>query len=64
MVFWDGINSAFSCTIYTGWLLEIGGYSMRLLAAKAKVAPKVLYEHTKDGVEWGPTQHESHTNGG
>ena len=41
VVFWDGSNSAFSCTIYTRWPLGSGGYSVRLLAAKAKVALKL-----------------------
>ena len=40
VIFWDRSNSAFSYTIYTRWPLEYGGYSVILLAAKAKLAPK------------------------
>ena len=40
MVFCDGSNTAFSCAIYVRWALEGRGFSVRLLAAKAKGTPK------------------------
>ena len=47
VVFWDRRDPAFSCTIYTRWPLGSGGYRLRLLAAKAKVAPKYATSTTR-----------------
>ena len=42
VISWDESSSAFSCTVYAGWQLEDGGYSIKPLVTKTRITPSTL----------------------